>query len=144
MMILPTATTPTSQAILTRAFFLQRSQGPFNSLFTGEGERKSFLYFFFFSRARCLSPSLSKIWLSLLSFPMRKRIETTTKIKRQRLHRHRRRLCRRVDRVPVLALLLQVAATEGEGHHPLLSQRGQRRRADERELRDADASLAVI
>lgn len=36
MMLLSSATTPTSQALLTRAFLAQRSQGYFGPLFTGE------------------------------------------------------------------------------------------------------------
>lgn len=36
-MTLPTATTPLQKALLTRAFFLHRSQGSFNPLFTGNG-----------------------------------------------------------------------------------------------------------
>jgi hypothetical protein len=51
MMLLPSAVTPTEQALLTRAFFMQSSEGSFNSLFTGEFFLVSFLLSFLRARA---------------------------------------------------------------------------------------------
>lgn len=63
MMLLPSAVTPTEQALLTRAFFMQSSEGSFNSLFTGNGytatgvgavfagESTEFLFSPFFSKS---------------------------------------------------------------------------------------------
>ena len=149
-MLLPSATTAMDQALLTRAFFMQSSQGSFNPLFTGERERERGFSFLFFllppSPAlslflQALSPSLP-LAHSLHSF---RNATTTNKKNRKRLHRHgcRRRFCRRVHRVPLLALLLQVAAAQGEDHDPVLPQRRQRRGADQRQLQDADAPGAV-
>ena len=150
MMLLPSATTASEQAQLTRAFFMQRSQGPFNSLFTGEMRERGRTFLFFVLAA--LSRSLLSLFLGLwpflsLSYALSLSPTNTKKKKknRKRLHRHGRRrcLCRRVDRVPLLALLLQVAPAQVEGHDPVLPQRRQRRGADQRRLQDADSPGAV-
>lgn len=75
-MLLPSATTAMDQALLTRAFFIQRSQGPFNALFTGELvgffsflAPRSFSLFFFRGSLLSFSPSLSlALTLSLSLF----------------------------------------------------------------------------
>ena len=78
MMLLPSATTPQQQALLTRAFFMQSSEGNFNSLFTGE--------FFVFSLFRALRapdpPPLFRLSFSLalaLSILLSLSLNTETK-----------------------------------------------------------------
>ena len=66
MMLLPSATTASEQAQLTRAFFMQRSQGPFNSLFTGEMRERGRTFLFFVLAA--LSRSLLSLFLGLWPF----------------------------------------------------------------------------
>ena len=154
MMLLPTATTPLQQALLTRAFLLQRSQGPFNALFTGEILFSSSCSFFsrflsLFSLSSLSSLSLSAVQitltLSVLLFRFPRHMNQKKLKIRKRLHRlgRRRRLRRRVDRVPLLGLLLQVAPSGSQDHYPLLPQRRQRRGADQRQLPDADTAGAV-